>query len=335
MAHTVKFSHIAAIAVLGPAALLATACSSGSSSGTSNSGSSSSTANTQSAVPSKQPTIAAEVPAAYRGTQVHVAMDASYAPNEFVNLSGDITGWDPALAKDVCAVLGLNCVINNVTFDDIIPGILQNPSRYQMAFSSFTPTAEREAAGIDFISYYKAGELWYTKVGGSRITADVDMCGLTGAVQAGTTVEADAWGFMGMNPGGSKIAGAANHCAAADKPDIKVLSFDSATQENAAVLSGRADFGWDDSPVVAYVVKQQPGKLTTTGVPCAVAPYGAAVARTSGLQKAVQGAIKYLIGNKYYGSILSSYGVQGGAITSAEVGINDNAQTGAACVPSS
>lgn len=279
--------------------------------------------------------MAAEVPAAVKGTQVHVAMDASYAPNEFVDLSSHITGWDPALAKDVCVVLGLNCVIDNVTFGDIIPGLLQNPSRYQIAFSSFTPTAEREAAGIDFISYYKAGELWFTKVGGPKITTDVDMCGRTAAVQAGTTVEADAWGYMGKKPGGAAIPGATNHCAAAGKPDIKVLSFDSSTQANEAVLSGRADFGWDDSPVVAYEVKQQPGKLTITGAPCAVAPYGAAVAKTSGLQQALQNAIKYLIDKKYYASILSEYGVQSGAITSAEVKVNDNAQSGAACVPSS
>ena len=36
-------------------------------------------------------------------------------------------GWDVELAKDVCKVLGVACTINNITFSDIIPALLENP----------------------------------------------------------------------------------------------------------------------------------------------------------------------------------------------------------------
>src|ERR1700733_5555532 len=112
MGRPVTFSRRAAIALLLPAALLA-ACG-GSSGG--------STASPGVAAPATQATIAAEVPSAIKAAApIQIATDASYAPNEFVDLNGNIVGWDIDLAKDVCKVLGLACTINNATFPDIIP----------------------------------------------------------------------------------------------------------------------------------------------------------------------------------------------------------------------
>src|ERR1035437_10298569 len=121
------------------------------------------------------------------------------------------------VAKDVGKVLGLACTINNVTFSDIIPALLESPSKYQMSFSSYSPTTTREAKGIDFITYYQAGEAWLVKVGGATISTAADMCGHSVAVEAGTTEEADAWGYMGMQPGGAKISGDTDHCTSAGK----------------------------------------------------------------------------------------------------------------------
>jgi polar amino acid transport system substrate-binding protein len=263
------------------------------------------------------------------------ATDASYAPNEFVDLNGNLVGWDIELAKDVCKVLGIACTINNVTFSDIIPALLENPSKYQMSFSSYTPTMLREAKGIDFITYYQAGEAWLVKTGGATITQASDMCGHTVAVEAGTTEEADAWGYMGMDPGGAKISPPSpDHCTSAGKQDITVDSFDTQTEANAALLSGRADFGWADQPVADYQVKLESGKLKIGGSACSVYPYGVAVVKTLGLDQAIEDAIKYLIDNHFYTQILTSWGVQDGAIASSAVGVNDNNPVGSTCVPS-
>jgi polar amino acid transport system substrate-binding protein len=326
MGRTVSLSRRASIALVVPIAVLA-ACG----------GSSTPAATTSGAAgPTTQASIAAEVPAAIKAdAPLQIASDASYAPNEFVDPnSGDLVGWDIELAKDVCAVLGVACTINNVTFSDIIPALLENPSKYQMSFSSFTPTQEREASGIDFITYYQAGEAWLVKVGGPTISTAADMCGHTVAVESGTTEELDAWGYMGMKPGGAKIPGDTDHCTSAGKQDITVLSFGTQTQANAALLSGRADFGWADQPVADYQVKLEAGKLKIGGSACSVSPYGVAMVKSTGLEQAVTDAVKYLIDNGFYTKLLDSWGVQDGAVASSAVTTNDNNPVGATCVPS-
>jgi polar amino acid transport system substrate-binding protein len=328
MGRTVNHSRRAGIALLLPAALLA-ACG-----GSSTSGGSSTPTSAPVAGPAMQATIAAEVPAAVKAdAPLQIATDASYAPNEFVDLNGNLVGWDVDLAKDVCKVLGIACTINNVTFSDIIPSLLESPSKYQMSFSSYTPTSDREAKGIDFITYYQAGEAWLVKSGGASISKAADMCGHAVAVEAGTTEELDAWGYMGMKPGGAKKAGDTDNCTAAGKTDITVDPFDTQTEANAALLSGRADFGWADQPVADYQVKLETGKLQVGGSACSVYPYGVAIVKTLGLDQAVEDAIKYLIDNNFYTSILKQWGVQDGAIASSAVSVNDNNAVGSTCVP--
>jgi polar amino acid transport system substrate-binding protein len=263
-----------------------------------------------------------------------IASDASYAPNEYVNANGQVVGWDLELAQDVCSVLGVSCTIQDVTFDDIIPALLAKNPKYAMSFSSFTPTADREASGIDFITYYQAGESWLARVGGPTITAASQMCGKSVAVESGTVEESDAYGYMGQNPGGGAIKGDTDHCTAAGLQDINVESFPSQTEANAALISGRADYGWADQPVADYQVKLEPGKLKISGQPCSVYPYGVAVAKNLGFDKAIEDALTYLINHGFYGKILSNAGVSDGAVTASAVDVNDNNPVGSTCVPS-
>ena len=96
--------------------------------------------------PATQSSIANEIPAAVKKMEPFViATDASYAPNEYTNASGQLVGWDLELAQDVCSVMGVSCSIQDVTFDDIIPALLAKNPKYVMSFSSFTPTADRES----------------------------------------------------------------------------------------------------------------------------------------------------------------------------------------------
>ena len=113
-----------------------------------------------------------------------------------------------------------------------------------------------------------------------------------------------------------------------------MASFDTQTEANAALLSGRADFGWADQPVADYQVKLENGKLKIGGTACSVYPYGVAIVKSPGLDQAVEDAIKYLIDNGFYTKILGQWGVQDGAIASSAVGVNDNNAVGATCVPS-
>jgi polar amino acid transport system substrate-binding protein len=316
-------AHRAAVALLLPAALLS-ACGGSSSSG--------STLPT----PSAQSSIIAEIPSAVKAMEpFQIATDASYAPNEYADpKSGALVGWDLELAQDVCAVLGQSCTITNVTFDDIIPALTEAHPKYVMSFSSYTPNATREQTGIDFITYYQAGESWLVKTGSPTITEASQMCGHSVAVESGTVEESDAWGYMGKKPGGDAISGDVDHCTAAGLQDINVESFAEQTQANTALLSGRANFGWADQPVADYQVQQNPGKLEISGQPCSVYPYGIAVEHSLGFDKALEDAVTYVIQHGFYTPVLKSYGVEDGAIAASAVSVNDNNATGSTCVPS-
>ena len=290
-------------------------------------------------------TIAAEVPASIKNlSPLQIATDATYAPNEFVNPdTGVIQGWDIDFGLALCKVMGLVCTFNNVTFDDIIAQLkASTPSevaggdkpRYAFSISSWTPTQKREAGGIDFSTYYKAGEAWLVKAGGPAITSAADMCGHGVAVEAGTTEESDAWGYMGKQVGGTAISGDKDNCAAAGKQDINVLSFGTQTEANSALLSGRADFGWLDQPVAGYQVTQTQGKLQLGGTACSVSPYGIALVKGSALETAMLDAVKYLIDHGFYTSILTKWGTQSGAVASSDVALNNNSSIGPSCVPS-
>src|SRR5207245_6427554 len=180
-------------------------------------GSTSSPAATTAGGPSKVDSIASEVPDSIKSlAPLQIATDATYAPNEFINPeTGEIEGWDIDLGKAICKVMGVACTFNNVIFSNIIPQLKADNPRYIFNLSSFTPTEEREKSGIDFITYYKAGEAWIVKAsGGPTVNSAADMCGRTVAVETGTTEESDAWGYMGKQVGGTAIAGDKDSCAA-------------------------------------------------------------------------------------------------------------------------
>lgn len=250
-------------------------------------------------------TIAAEVPAAIKskGTLV-VAADATYAPNEFVGTDGKtIEGMDPDLADALGQLLGLKVKVVNASFDTIIPGL--ESGKYDLGISSFTDTKAREKV-VDFVTYFSAGTSFYVKTGGPSIETLADLCGHSVAVERGTIQADDA-------------TAQSKKCTAAGEPAVTVSVYPDQNAANLAISSGRAEVGMADSPVAAYNVKQSNGQFQLTGQPYNTAPYGIAVPKGSGLDTPVLDALKELMANGTYDSILTKWGIQEGAITSPQL----------------
>jgi polar amino acid transport system substrate-binding protein len=277
----------------------------GSSSSSSSSTSSTSAASSSSASTGSNATVVALVPASVKSSGLTVAADASYAPNEFVASDGHtVVGMDPDLLKAIGALMGVKVNVVNATFDSIIPGLASG--KYNVGASSFTDTKEREKT-VDFVTYFIAGESFYTKAsGGTSIASIADLCGHTVAVEKGTTELADAQTQSAK-------------CKKAGKPGVTVLPFPDQNGANLAVSTGRAQLGFADSPVAAYVVKQSNGQFKLVGQSYANAPYGIAVPKNSGLTKPILAALKVLMQNGQYKAILTHWGVQAGAITDPKI----------------
>jgi len=288
------------------------ACSSSSSSSSTTSGNSSGPTTTVAIPTTVIPTqatnaaIAATVPASIKSSgQLTVALDATYAPDEFVAPSStQIIGMDVDLSKAIAQTLGLKPVLINATFDTIIPGI--NSGKYDLGASSFTDTLARQKV-VDFVDYFQAGEGFYVKTGSGNSFNGLDsLCGHTVSVESGTTEQSDA-------------VAQAKKCKSEGKSTVTVLAFDNQNQANLAVSSGRAQVGFADSQIAAYIVATSGGVFSNSGSAFAVAPYGLATNKGNGLATPVAAAVNALIKNGVYNQILTKWGVQSGAVTTATI----------------
>jgi polar amino acid transport system substrate-binding protein len=264
-------------------------------------GSKSSTSTSASSGATKaNPAIAAQVPASIKakGTLI-VASEAQYAPNEFIAPDGrTVIGMDPDMVKAIAGVLGLKAQVVNSTFEAIIPGLAAG--RSDVGASSFTDTKEREKT-VDFVTYLNVGEAFLTKAnGGPKINALAELCGHTVSVEKGTTELEDA---EKQN----------KKCKAAGKP-IKLLVFPGQNDANLALSSGRAEVDFADSPIIAYQVRKL-GVNVRSSAPFGVAPEGLALPKHSGMAKPVLEALKLLIANGTYTSILKKWELQEAAIS--------------------
>jgi polar amino acid transport system substrate-binding protein len=246
------------------------------------------------------------VPAAVKakGTLV-VGSDASYPPMESIDSDGKtVVGMDADLAKALAKVMGLKAKVTNATFDAIIPGIAAK--KYDLGMSAFTDTKEREAT-VDFVTYFSAGTSFYAKADGApAVDGLADLCGLTVAVEKGTTQADDA-------------NAQSKTCAKAGKKAVKVDVFRDQNGANLALSSGRAAVGMADSPVAAFIVKQSGARFKLIGTPYGTAPYGIAMPKGGGLAKPILAAMKALIADGTYKQLLDKYGLASGAITTPAI----------------
>jgi polar amino acid transport system substrate-binding protein len=286
-------------AALAASTLLLAAC------GSSSSGGGGSQSSTSSGV-TKVASIAAEVPSsiASKGT-LTVASDASYAPNEFFASDGKtVIGMDADLITAIAGVMGLKADVSNATFDSIIPGLASG--KFDIGISSFTDTKEREKT-VDFVTYFSAGTSFFVKAsGGPTINTLDDLCGHHASVEKGTTEQDDA-------------TGQDTKCKAAGKPGIDVQVYPDQNATNLALSSGRADVSLADSPVADYQVKQSNGAFKISGQPYGTAPYGIAIPKGNGMSKPILDAVKELIKDGTYTTILKKWGVADGAIDNPQV----------------
>lgn len=237
-----------------------------------------------------------------------VGMDTSYAPAEFLAEDGKTpVGYDVDLSKALAKVMGLEAENKVASFDLIIPSV---GSKYDLGISSFTITPERMDA-VDFVSYYKAGSSWAVKKGNPENVDTDDLCGMKIAVQVGTTQEEEA----------NEIK---EQCKADGKKAVEVLPSKLQTDAATAVVTGKADVFYADSPVAGYAISQTGDQLEELGSAEGVVKQGIAIKKgDTELAKAVQAGMQHLMDDGDYMKILKAWGVENGAIDKAEIDPTD------------
>ncbi len=248
-------------------------------------------------------TLAAQVPAPIRSARmIIVATDPIYEPSEFLGTDKALAGFDVDLFNAVAGKLAIKTVWKTADFDDIIPGVAAGT--YHVGVSSFTVRKDREEQ-VTMVSYFTAGTQW-----AARPEAPVDpesACGKKVAVQSSTVQITD-------------LGTRSTACTNAGKPAIQIDEYLRQADVATAVASGKDDAMVADSPVSGYAVKQAKGALTLVGrlyqavrygyvLPKAQADFGQALAR----------ALRQLMAEGTYASILDKWGVSTGAISDPAV----------------
>ena len=238
---------------------------------------------------------------------ITVATDASYPPNEFFEADGTtLQGVDVDLATALGQALCVNVKVENVKFDDIIPGL---GTRFDLGISSFTDTQDREQT-VDFVTYFKSGTSFLVQKGQNQELTSLDaLCGKKVGVETGTTQANDA-------------AAQSTTCTTAGRAAIDLQTFPDQSGANLALSSGRVDVVMLDTPVAGYQAAQSEGKFEVIGESYGVAPYGIAIPKGdefAGFSDALLAGMKQINSNGQYTALLAKWGVQSGAITDFQI----------------
>jgi polar amino acid transport system substrate-binding protein len=266
------------------------------------------TTTTTGAAPAVDQALAAKVPAEIKSDgKIVIGTDSSYAPNEFLDTDGKtVIGFDVDLFNAVAAKLGMKTEWESAVFDAIIPGI--QSGKYEMGISSFTINDQRKKQ-VNMVSYFNAGTQWGTKKGNPTGVQPDDACGKKVAVQTNTVQDTDDVSSKRQQA-----------CKSAGKPAITIDRYQRQDQATAAVVSGKDDAMLADSPVLAYAVKQTNGQLELLGDIYDAAPYGYVVKKDQAdFAQAIADAVKALISDGTYKTILTKWGVEAGAIDNPAV----------------
>jgi polar amino acid transport system substrate-binding protein len=235
--------------------------------------------------------------------RIVVGVDATYPPNESLDPDGvTVVGWDVDLFDAVAAKLGLTVQWTPAPFGAIIPSV--QSGEYEVGVSSFTINDERKAE-VNMVSYFNAGTQWAAPAG-EPVDPD-NACGLRVAVQRDTVQVPD-------------VTARSDACVDAGQPEITIQQYQGQDQATASVASGQNDAMLADSPIGAYAVEQTQGQLELVGEIYDAAPYGYVVAKDqTQLADALSAAVQAVIDDGTYTTVLTDWGVEGGAITSSAV----------------
>ena len=278
---------VAAVAATVSVVLALTACSS--SGGSSSSSSTSASAASSSALHDLLPS------GVKSSGVVHLATDAEYPPCESTDNSKNMVGYEPDLWNAMAAKLGVKIDATSITFDSLIPGV--QSGRYDMAMECISDNTDREKQVTFVDNAYATGAVYMLASNTSITTDPLTLCGLKTATQVGLDLAQQITSTI--DP----------HCTKAGKKPVQVNQFPTANAALLALYSGRVDFVLNDYAAAKALQAAAPKPLRYVTDPLLQKYYNGMVFNTgdTGLQKAFLAALKAIIADGTYASIMKKW----------------------------
>jgi polar amino acid transport system substrate-binding protein len=202
---------------------------------------------------------------------LHTAVDGTFAPHAFPDLSGGYQGFNIDLANEIGKRLKRKVIIDAAQFSGLVPAL--QAGTYDFLAAPTTVTKERAENMLFTEGYLNTDFQFLIKKGAPKIDKLEDLKGKTVSVNKGSAYDSWARGLE-------------------EKIGWKVESFGTQTDAVQAVLAGRADANVAGNTVIAWAVKNNPqlelSYLYSTGL-----VWGAPLRKDSGeLRKTIENAIE-------------------------------------------
>ncbi|TRO66202.1 ABC transporter substrate-binding protein [Streptomyces sp. IB201691-2A2] len=214
-----------------------------------------------------------------------------------------LAGQDVDFAAAVAKVLGIELKREAASFEAILPAL--DSGKYDVGVGNFGVTDERRRT-IDFVTYINDGQGFATREDSKldKVTDLTQLCGLNVATGAGTTFEAT-------------LEENRNVCSDAGKKPYKVQTYNEQGAIWSSLQQGRSDIVMSTINGLRYAVAQQEGlKFLNEFHRLDV---GFAFKKGTKLAPAFQAAVNKLIADGTYDRILKKWGTTGSAIGKSEI----------------
>ncbi|MCI3275561.1 ABC transporter substrate-binding protein [Streptomyces cylindrosporus] len=297
----------APFALITSAALLLTACGSGSddpadAAGTSAKADKIPTTDVVSGI-AKDEAAARLLPAGTRSLTVAISVGGTPPGTTYLADGKTLTGQDVDFADAVAKVLGIGLKTEQASFEAILPAL--DSGKYDFGASNFGVTDERRRT-IDFVTYINDGQGFATREDSklAKVTDLRQLCGLNVATGAGTTFEAT----LEEN---KKV------CTAAGKKPYGIQTYSEQGAIWSSLQQGRSDVVMSTINGLRYAVAHQQGvKFLNEYHRLDV---GFAFKKGTKLAPAFQAAVNKLIADGTYTKILKKWGTTGSAIEKSQI----------------
>ncbi|MFI0811819.1 ABC transporter substrate-binding protein [Streptomyces echinatus] len=238
-------------------------------------------------------------------TRLTVAVSVGGTPpgTTYLDDGKTLTGQDVDFTKAVARVLGIELKVEQASFEAILPAL--DSGKYDFGASNFGVTDERRKT-IDFVTYVNDGQGFATRKDSklAKVTDLRQLCGLNVATSAGTTFEAT----LEQNE---------HVCADAGEKAYKVQTYAESSAVWSSLQQGRSDVVMSTINGLRYAVAHQQGlKFLNEYHRLDV---GFAFKKGTDLAPAFQAAVNKLLSDGTYDRILRKWGTAGSAIEKSRI----------------
>jgi polar amino acid transport system substrate-binding protein len=239
---------------------------------------------------------------------VKVASELDYPPVEYYATDGTTPiGAEIELGQAIAKKLGVTFEFTNLNFDPTIPAITAGRFDTSMTYIGDKPAREVQ---VDFVDEFRSGYSMMVQKGNpGNISTLEDLCGKGVSTQVGAANTAI-------------VQDQDKKCKAEGKAGINMVTTQSAADAILALKSGRVAAHLEDAPVAAYIVATSGGgnDFVIVGQQVTIRNHGMIFKKdNTKLRDAIQAALKAVIADGTYDTILAKYHVESIALKTAPI----------------